>query len=832
MTKKITKKALFRMATALGMAGFMILFGAGYASRLMPVTQARVQSPAQQIDATVYALTANNNLISFNMLTPGTITRTVAITGLAQGETLAGIDFRPRNNQLYAVSSLSRVYTINVATGAVTAVSPSAFSPILSGVAYGVDFNPVPDRIRLVSDAEQNLRLHPDTGAVAGTDTNLVYATGDPNASANPNIVGAGYTNNVNGATTTTLFVIDSNLDILARQGSPGGAPVSPNSGQLFTVGALGVNTTDQVGLDIIAPADMALASLTVQGATNSGLYSVNLATGNVTLIGAIGGNQIIRDIAVATTYSLPEVAAVNAASFLGETLSPDVISALFGNFQTQTGNAVVASTQPLPTTLGGMKVNIGGTDAPLFFVSNGQVNFRVPSNVPDGLATITVTNANATTRSGVVSINRAAPGLFTADFSGRGPAIGLSTTDGITFTPLTNANGTERIVDPGTRQRPTYLVFFGTGLRNARAENPGDANGVAEAVQATIQGVPATVAYAGRHPDFEGLDQINVILPPELAGLGRLTVRLVVNGQPSNPVTVQVGGQTPTVNFQPIAFGQSINTTLSADDQVLAAPDGSTYFFDAYRFTAVATTTLAADVRSQLFDASVLLYRRNANGTLDLIAADDNLGGLGDGNVANSNALLLTTIQEASEYVLFVTSSDNNPNGTGAYTLRLIGNAMQNISYGATVNGQIAAGDVQTSAGDYLDAYWFAGLQGERVQIRLDSTAFDPALILNRNTGATIATDDNGGGGVNSLINFTLPETGVYVILVTPLAPNRTGAYTLTLNRSTSLQPEALAEVLSEETAAIEIVRVDKLGELNDATRLERFANRRVVQR
>lgn len=827
MTKKTNKKALLRIAAALGVAGllnFMILFGA---SGIFPV-QASLQSPAQQIDATVYGLTAGNSLISFNMLTPGTIIRTSAITGLAQGETLAGIDFRPRNNQLYAVSNQSRVYTINVTTGAATAVGASAFTPALAGAAHGIDFNPVPDRIRTVSNTRQSLRLHPDTGAVAGTDTDLVYAAGDPNANATPNVVAAGYTNNFNGTTTTTLYVIDSNLDILVRQGSPGGAPVSPNSGQLFTIGALGVNTTDQVGLDIIAPADMALASLTPQGATSSGLYSVNLANGNVTLIGGIGGNQIIRDIAVATTFAPSEVAAVNAASFLGDTLSPDAISALFGNFQTQTGNAFVASTQPLPTTLGGVKVNVGGTDAPLFFTSNGQINFRIPGNVGDGLATITVTNANATTRSGVVSINRASPGLFTADFSGRGPAIGLSTNDGVTFTALTNANGTERTVDPGTRQRPTYLVMFGTGVRNARAENPGDANGVAEAVQATIQGVPAAVAYAGRHPDFEGLDQLNLIVPPELAGLGRVTIRLVVNGQPSNPVTIRLGGDTPAVNFQSLAFGQSIGTALSADDQVLAAPDGRTYFFDAYRFTAVATTTLAADLRSQLFDASVLLYKRNASGALDLIAADDDLGGLGDGDIVNDNALLLTTIQEAGEYVLFVTSSEDDPNGTGAYTLRLIGNAVQAIAYGATVNGQIAPGDLQTSAGAYLDAYWFAGIQGEQVQIRLNSTAFDPALILNRNNGATVAADDNGGGGTNSLINFTLPETGVYMIVATPLSPNLTGAYTLSLTRSTGLQSEAL----SDEAVTIETGRTDRLNGLSDASRLERFANRRVVVR
>jgi hypothetical protein len=234
------------------------------------------------------------------MITPGAILRTVPITGLAQGETISGIDFRPRTGQLYGVSSASRVYTINSSTGVATAVG-AAFTPALNGTRFGVDFNPVPDRIRLVSDAEQNLRLNPDTGGVAATDTALAFATGDANANANPNIAGVAYTNSFNAATTTTLYGIDSNLDALVRQGSPGGSPTSPNTGQLFTVGALGVNTTDQVGFDIAAPGDVALASLTTQGATTSTLYSINLTTGAATVVGAIGGTEIVRDIAIVT---------------------------------------------------------------------------------------------------------------------------------------------------------------------------------------------------------------------------------------------------------------------------------------------------------------------------------------------------------------------------------------------------------------------------------------------------------------------------------------------------------------------------------------------------
>ncbi len=790
-----------------------------------------------QTGPTIYALTAANNLISFNASTPGTIASNVAITGLAQGETLVGIDFRPRNNQLYGVSSASRIYSINISTGAVTAAGSAAFTPAANGAAFGVDFNPVPDRIRLTSDADQNLRLHPDTGAVAGTDTTITYAAGDANATANPNLVGVAYTNSFNGTTTTTLFGIDSNLDILVRQGSVGGAPDSPNNGRLNTIGALGVNTTDQVGFDIAAPNDIAYASLTPQGANSSSLYAINLNTGAATAIGAIGGGATIRGLAIPVTFTPTAqqagFAPVNAGSFIGDVLAPDTITAIFGAFQTTNNQVAIATSLPLPTTLGGVKVSVNGTDSGMFFASPGQINMRIPSNVPDGQATFTITEANGLSRSGTVSINRTAPGLFTVNATGTGTPAGFATSDGVNLLPLTNPDGTERVIDPGTSARPTFLVLFGTGLRNARADNPNDANGVAEAVTATIQGVPATVAFADRHPDFEGQDQINLIIPPQLAGFGRVRLRLVVNGQPSNFVTLNIGGDAPAINLQNIALGQTLGGALGADDQVLRDDAGRTYFFDAYRFTATAGTGIAVDVRSSVFDAAVVLYKRNADGSLNPLATDDDLGGLGDGDIVNENALLLTVLPESGEYVMFVTSAENDENGVGGYSVRLTGGAVQSTSIGANINGALAAGDLQTSAGDYLDAYWFTGVAGDRVRVSMSSAVFDPLLILNRNNGATHAADDNSGGGPagnDAQITTTLPETGVYVIIATPFAPGVTGAYNLSLARVTSLAAGAEAEAFLPQPGRVVMLKKVGPDEVGLDSRFDRLTSRRVV--
>jgi hypothetical protein len=243
---------------------------------------------------TIYGVTTTNNLLTFDSATPGTAS-SVAITGLQAGESVLAIDLRPANGQLYALGSTSRLYTINPATGAATQVGSGPFSPALVGTSFGFDFNPVVDRIRVVSDADQNFRLNPDTGTVVATDTNLAFATGDLNQGVNPNVVAVAYTNNFAGSTVTTLFGIDSNLDIAVIQGSPDGTPVSPNTGQLFSALPLGVNTGDAVGFDF--GGGMGFVSLTPPTGAASALYTVGAES--VILVGTIGTGFIVVDITV-----------------------------------------------------------------------------------------------------------------------------------------------------------------------------------------------------------------------------------------------------------------------------------------------------------------------------------------------------------------------------------------------------------------------------------------------------------------------------------------------------------------------------------------------------
>ena len=246
-------------------------------------------------------LTGQNALVSFDSATPATVSATVPVTGLAAGESLLAIDRRPATGQLYGLGSASRLYTINPSTGAATQVgSAGAFT--LSGTSFGFDFNPTVDRIRVVSNIEQNLRLNPNDGTLTAVDTALAFAAGDANAGANPNVVGAAYSNNVAGASTTTLYGIDSTLRVLVAQNPP-------NAGILNTVGSLGLgfNLTDPLGFDISGVTGTAYAVFNSAASPNlSQLSTVNLTSGDSGGVGGIGGGVAVIDLAA----PVPEPAA------------------------------------------------------------------------------------------------------------------------------------------------------------------------------------------------------------------------------------------------------------------------------------------------------------------------------------------------------------------------------------------------------------------------------------------------------------------------------------------------------------------------------------------
>ena len=248
----------------------------------------------------VYALTTANELLRFNTARGGpTPLSAVQIVG----EKILAIDFRPATGQLYGLGLSGHLFTIDNSTGILTQVGTAVVSGLPEFTGFGFDFNPVSDRLRVALSDDRNLQINPDTGTIS-VDGTLAFAGGDPNAGLNPVIYGLANSNNFAGATATTTYAINWDNAFfptkLVTLGSPGGNPVSPNSGQLFTIGSTGAATADFAGFDI-SDAGEAFASLAHPESLNiPSLFKIDLTTGVATRIASIGSpNRTTRDIAI-----------------------------------------------------------------------------------------------------------------------------------------------------------------------------------------------------------------------------------------------------------------------------------------------------------------------------------------------------------------------------------------------------------------------------------------------------------------------------------------------------------------------------------------------------
>lgn len=240
-----------------------------------------------------YGTTQSGFLVSFDTATPGTIISGTPIQGLLSNEQLVGIDFRPATGELYGVGSFSRLYRIDTASGQANPVGPQ-FSPALNGAAFGIDFNPTVDRIREVSDADQNQRLNPSTGLVAATDPSVAYVAGDVNFGRNPNLAHAAYTNSRAGAVSTTLYSLDTGTDSLIRHSGP-----APTFQDLVTVGPMGTDITDIGGFDISGFTGVAYAAIRDVNLSRTTFWTINLQTGAGAAIGEVGGGHILTGLSI-----------------------------------------------------------------------------------------------------------------------------------------------------------------------------------------------------------------------------------------------------------------------------------------------------------------------------------------------------------------------------------------------------------------------------------------------------------------------------------------------------------------------------------------------------
>jgi hypothetical protein len=232
----------------------------------------------------LYATDASGNLLRFSANKPGDAD-SLALTGLPAGVSLDGIDFRPATGDLYGLGSDRVVYRVSPWTA--IAIAEGAADPSLAGALagdrLGFDFNPTVDKIRVTSDADDNLRVDPDPGTLLANDVDL-----NP---AGVTVVGSAYTNSSFSAAkpaTTMLLAYDvaSSPDQVLLQ-----AP--PNNGTLTMPRPVDVDLGVDVGFDIAGSENWGYVAGTPEGKSGARLYRVDVTTGKTRSLGRISDDPV-----------------------------------------------------------------------------------------------------------------------------------------------------------------------------------------------------------------------------------------------------------------------------------------------------------------------------------------------------------------------------------------------------------------------------------------------------------------------------------------------------------------------------------------------------------
>ncbi len=265
-------------------------------------------------------------------------------------------------------------------------------------------------------------------------------------------------------------------------------------------------------------------------------LYGIYLISANAGYI--VGGSGVIL-----RRLQSPVAASVSGASYTTG-LAPEAIASLFGLDLAL--DSVGAASLPLPTTLAGTNVKVkdsaGDTRAaPLFYVSPTQINYLIPVDTKKGTATVTVTSGNGNFAVGTIEIASVAPGIFAANQDGKGVPAGFAihvkpngeqTREALYQWDAATMKQVPKPIDLGPENEMVNLELYGTGIRHRSAPS---------AVTALIGGLAAIVEYADKHPEYVGLDQVNLKVPRALLGRGEVDVLLTVDGKVANIVKVHL---------------------------------------------------------------------------------------------------------------------------------------------------------------------------------------------------------------------------------------------------------------------------------------------------
>lgn len=312
----------------------------------------------------------------------------------------------------------------------------------------------------------------------------------------------------------------------------------SANSVRCF-VGEFGVPSTDERWLQVL---DNLLSAMDEAGMGGT-YWAAGDWWGDYALSVQPDGDKHKPQLAVLRAHAGPGFATtVSAADFQSGPQARGSLVSVYG--AGLAGEAVAAESLPLPLELGGVRIELiaGGGEAvavPLIFVSATQINCLLPDDLDEGWVELRVIRDGTVLAVERLRITATAPALFAADGSGGGPPAGQVlriAADGTREIELLASFDTDQaIYQPLPVRRQTteervFLIFYGTGFRNASSGGTIEFNGVA--------GPPLT--YLGEQPDFPGLDQANVELSDAVAVTGEVRVALLADGSRSNELVIE----------------------------------------------------------------------------------------------------------------------------------------------------------------------------------------------------------------------------------------------------------------------------------------------------
>ncbi len=241
----------------------------------------------------------------------------------------------------------------------------------------------------------------------------------------------------------------------------------------------------------------------------------------------------LLASTAITLLAQVSQVAVISYSGFNPlAPIAPGSIASAYGSFGTVATTAT-STPSPLPTTLAGISIRINNRTAPLYFVSSGQINFVVPNATESGSQAVEVLNGSAVIARGSVNIWEAFPAMASSDTTPTSQGIIQNQNFGI------NSRSTRA-------GRGEVIQIYATGCGRT---SPAAVDGLAPTTlspavaktEAFVANLPAVVQFAGAHPQFPGICQVNIVVPDQAFVTGQIPVFITVGGIASNSVSVWI---------------------------------------------------------------------------------------------------------------------------------------------------------------------------------------------------------------------------------------------------------------------------------------------------